>query len=189
MDPVTASLVIQHPQERVFAYLADIANHAGILDHRFVDWHLTREDSIGVGAGARFKIRLPFNRFSYFDVTLVDVESPHRIAYVGRGGKYDRTPMLGEITLRPESGGACRVTWRVETEPGLPSDRLAEAVGGQRGRVRRGLQRGLHRLRAALEDGVEGRRGSTGPVGVAGGPRKPASGFRLGTQPDAGRLD
>ncbi|MGE4426974.1 MAG: SRPBCC family protein [Solirubrobacteraceae bacterium] len=189
MEPVSASLVIQHPQERVFAYLADIANHAGILDHRFVDWHLTREDSIGVGAGARFRIKLPFNRFSDFDLTLVTVESPHRIAFVGRGGKYDRTPIMGEIVLRQESGGAVQVTWTVETEPALPSDRLMEAVGCQSGRVRRGLQRGLHRLRATLEDGTEGRRGTTGPVGVAGGPRKPASGFRLGTQPGARPLD
>jgi uncharacterized protein YndB with AHSA1/START domain len=175
VDPVKSSVSIERPREEVFAYLSDIANHRRFLDGRLTDWHLTREDSIGRGAGVRVKARLPFNRFSYFDVTFTEVEAPGRIAMIGRGGKYDRTLVLGEILLRAEGRRGCEVTWSIETETGLPSDRVMELVGLQRILAKRALGRGLARLRAILQDGAEG----SAPVTIAGGARKPATGFRL----------
>ena len=76
MDPVTATVVIARPREEVFAYLADVANHPEFTDHFLVDWHLTREDTDGRGAGARFRDEAPFNRFSWGDFTLVEVDRP-----------------------------------------------------------------------------------------------------------------
>src|SRR4030081_1894766 len=58
VDPVTVSTVITAPRERVFDYLQDIANHSEFTDHYLVDWHLTRIDSVGRGAGARFRLKL-----------------------------------------------------------------------------------------------------------------------------------
>ena len=55
MDPITVSATISRPREEVFEYLADIANHAEFSDHYLVDWHLTRENPYGKGAGARFR--------------------------------------------------------------------------------------------------------------------------------------
>ena len=52
---MTVSIVISAPRELVFDYLQDIANHAEFTDHYLVDWHLTRIDSVGRGAGARFR--------------------------------------------------------------------------------------------------------------------------------------
>src|SRR4029077_18538519 len=52
VDPVTVSPVLSPPREQVFDYLADIANHSEFTDHYLVDWHLTRIDSVGLGAGA-----------------------------------------------------------------------------------------------------------------------------------------
>jgi carbon monoxide dehydrogenase subunit G len=175
VDPVTSSVSIERPRGEVFAFLSDIANHRRFLDGRLTDWHLTREDSIGRGAGVRVKARLPFNRFSYFDVTFVEVEAPRRIELVGRGGKYDRTLVLGEIAVAEDGARGCEVTWTMETETGLPSDRVMELVGLQRLLAKRALKRGLGRLRAILEDGAEG----SAPVTLAGGARKPATGFRL----------
>lgn len=175
MDPVSSSISIDRPREEVFAFLSDIANHKRFLDGRFTHWHLTREDSIGLGAGVRVRAKSRLNRFAYFDVTFTEVEAPHRIAMVGRGGKYDRTLVLGEIALRAEGARGCEVTYRLETEPGLPSDGLMETLSGQRGATRRALKKGLERLRAIIEDGAEG----SAPVSIAGGARKPASGFRL----------
>ena len=43
MDPVTVSITVGRPREEVFAYLADIANHAEFTDHFLEDWHLTRD--------------------------------------------------------------------------------------------------------------------------------------------------
>ena len=55
VDPVTSTITIGRPREEVFDYLADIANHPEFSDHYLKDWHLTRVDSVGHGAGARFR--------------------------------------------------------------------------------------------------------------------------------------
>jgi uncharacterized protein YndB with AHSA1/START domain len=175
VDPVSSTVSISRPREEVFAYLSDIANHRRFLDGRLTDWHLTREDSIGLGAGVRVRAKLRFDRFAYYDVTFTEMEPPYRMALVGRGGKYDRTLVIGEITLRDEGAQGTTLTWTIETETQLPSDQVMELVTGQRGVAKRALKKGLERLRAILEDGAEG----AAPVGIAGGARKPASGFRL----------
>jgi uncharacterized protein YndB with AHSA1/START domain len=59
VDPFTVEVVIARPREEVFEYLADIANHPEFCDHYLIHWHLTREDSYGVGGGARFPLKLP----------------------------------------------------------------------------------------------------------------------------------
>ena len=87
---MTVSIVVSAPREQVFDYLQDIANHPEFTDHYLVDWHLTRIDSVGLGAGARFRVKAPGNRFSWGDVTFAEVERPHRIVEVGRGGKNNR---------------------------------------------------------------------------------------------------
>jgi uncharacterized protein YndB with AHSA1/START domain len=155
MDPVTVSTTIDRPREEVFAYLADIANHPEFTDHYLVDWHLTREDSVGRGAGARFKFKAPMNRFNYADVTLIEVDAPRRIVEAGRGGKYNRTRLRGVYELEQGSGGTTRVTFMVETRPGKLSDRIVESLG-QRRWLERKSAKGLRRLRSILEDG-EGR--------------------------------
>ena len=76
MDPVSVEITIARPREEVFEYLADVANHAEFNDHFMVDWHLTREDTYGYGAGARFRLKMPFNRFPWGDTTVIEVEPP-----------------------------------------------------------------------------------------------------------------
>src|SRR5436305_2631845 len=129
--PFTVSTTISRPREEVFRYLADIANHAEFTDHYLTDWHLTREDPYGEGAGARFRVKAPLTRFSWADVTLSDVEPPYRIVERGRGGKYNRIRRLGVYTLSPGSGGSTRVEYTLETVPALMSDRLMEVLGGR----------------------------------------------------------
>ena len=62
MDPVTSKITIGRPREEVFDYLADIANHPEFSNHYLQGWRLTREDSWGEGAGARYRLRRWFNR-------------------------------------------------------------------------------------------------------------------------------
>ena len=78
VDPFTVSTTIAKPREEVFEYLADIANHAEFTDHYLVDWHLTREDPYGTGAGARFRIKAPLSRFSWADVTFAELQPPYQ---------------------------------------------------------------------------------------------------------------
>jgi uncharacterized protein YndB with AHSA1/START domain len=158
VDPVTVSTTISKPREEVFEYLADIANHAEFTDHYLVNWHLTRVDSYGQGAGARFRINAPFNRFSWGDVTLSEVDPPRRIVERGRSGKFNRIRMIGTYTLSPGPSGTTKVEYTLETLPVMPSDKLMEALGG-RAWTRRQLAKSMRRLRTILEEGrLRGRR-------------------------------
>jgi uncharacterized protein YndB with AHSA1/START domain len=164
VDPVTVSIVVSAPRDRVFDYLQDIANHPEFTDHYLVDWHLTRIDSVGRGAGARFRVKAPGSRFSWADVTFAEVDRPYRIVEVGRTGKNNRIRTLGVYELSPAEAGTTRVRFTLETVPATFSDRLMEGFGA-RGWMRRRNARAMRRLRAILEDGeVRGRR-----VTVAGG--------------------
>jgi uncharacterized protein YndB with AHSA1/START domain len=151
---VSVSILVSVPRETVFDYLEDIANHSEFTDHFLVDWRLTRIDSVGRGAGARFRIKAPGSRFSWADATLVEVDRPHRIVEVGRTGKNNRIRTLGVYELAPAAAGATRVRFTFETVPATFSDRLMERLGG-RGWIKRKNTRALRRLRAILERGEE----------------------------------
>jgi len=174
VDPIESSVTVGRPRGEVFEYLLDVANHPEFSDHYVREYHLTREDSFGVGAGARFRIPRPLNRFDWAELTITDVEESRRIVQRGRCGKYNRIRIVSIWTVEPAHAGATRVTVTTETEPKYPSDRLMEALGKRA--WRRGQRKALKRLRAVLEEGRErGRRATI----AGGGPRKPASQFRL----------
>jgi uncharacterized protein YndB with AHSA1/START domain len=151
VDPFTVSTTIDKPREEVFEYLADIANHSEFTDHYLVDWRLTREDSYGTGAGARFRIKAPLSRFSWADMTLAELQPPFRIVEHGRSGKFNRIRMLGSYTLSPGPGGTTRVEYSLETVPAMLSDRLMEIFGGRRW-SRRQAAKAMRRLRTILEE-------------------------------------
>jgi uncharacterized protein YndB with AHSA1/START domain len=158
VDPFSVSIVVSAPREEVFDYLQDIANHAEFTDHFLVDWRLTRIDSVGRGAGARFRVKAPGNRYSWGDVTFTEVERPHRIVEAGRGGKNNRVRTLGVYELAPASAGTTRVRFTLQTRPATLPDRLLEALGARRW-LRRKNKRALHRLRSIIERGEDrGRR-------------------------------
>ena len=174
MDPVSSSVIVARPPAEVFAYLVDVANHAEFTDHYLKDFRLTREDSIGLGAGARFRVDAPLNRFSWADVTIVEADAPRRIVQRGRTGKFNRIRLVSTYELEPSSGST-RVTLTTETEtPRLLSDKLMEAIA--RGWFRRNQRKAVKRLASILEEGRS--RGVRATI-AAGGPRKPASQFRL----------
>jgi hypothetical protein len=154
VEPFTVSTTIARPREQVYEYLADIANHAEFTDHYLVDWRLLRVDPYGLGAGARFRIKAPLQRFAWADVTFAEMQAPYRIVERGRGGKYNRIRMLGTYTLSPGPGGTTKVQFTYETEPSQISDKLMENFGG-RSWARRKAAKAMRRLRAILEDGRE----------------------------------
>ena len=162
VDTIAVSTTITKPREEVFEYLADIANHAEFTDHYLVDWHLTRADPYGLGAGARFRVKAPMSRFAWADMTFVELDPPYRIVEHGRGGKYNRVRMLGTYTLSPAAGGTTKVQYTFETEPPLLSDKLLEALGG-RAWTRRKSAKAMRRLRSILEEGRD--RGTRVSVG------------------------
>jgi uncharacterized membrane protein len=174
VDPVTSTVTIDQPHDVVFRYLEDVANHAEFTDHYLKDFRLTREDSIGVGAGARFRVDAPLNRFSWADVTVSEA-TPRAIVLRGRTGKYNRIRYVTRYELEPQGASGTVVSLTTETEPPkLPSDKLMEAIA--RGWFKRKQAKAARRLRSILEEGED--RGPRASV-AAGGPRKPASQFRL----------
>ena len=151
MDPVTTSVLVNRPREEVFEYLVDIANLWEFTDHYVQEFHLTREDTYGVGAGARFRIDAPRRRFSWADMTFVEVSPPHRILALGRGGKFNRIKTSAEWRLEPVGGGGTRVEFTFESENTMLSDKLFDPLG-PRGWWRRKAAKSLRRLRSILED-------------------------------------
>jgi len=164
VDPVSVSITVGRSREEVFDYLADIANHSEFTDHFLKEWHLTRENPVGRGAGARFRVDAPLQRFSWMGVSFIEVDRPWRIVEAGRGGKYNRIRSMATYTLEPGPDDTTRVKLSFETEPVTISDRLMEALGARRW-TRRQHRRALSRLRSILEEGK--RRGAR--VTVAGG--------------------
>ena len=158
MDPFTVTATVGRPREEVFEYLADIANHAEFTDHFLKDFRLTREQSYGRGAGARYRVNMPLNRFPWADTTIVEFDPPYRLVEQGRAGKYNRIKVSTEYRLLEGAGDTTRVELTSETEPALVTDRLLEKLGA-RGWLRRQNRRALRRLQSILEDNeLRGRR-------------------------------
>jgi uncharacterized protein YndB with AHSA1/START domain len=175
VEPVTLTTTIARPREEIFEYLADVANHEEFTDHCLVDWHLTREESYGRGAGARYRVKSRFDRFSYGDMTLAEVQPPERILATGRAGRFNRIRTRSEWRLTDAGSGRTEVSFTTETQPATQADRLMEKFLRIPAATTRCHRRALDRLRAILEAGEQ--RGAR--TTLSGGARKPATGFRL----------
>ena len=164
MGPVSAEIEIDVPRGRAFATIADLAQRLAFTDH-FVDcFHLTRIESTGVGAGARFRLRLP-PRSVWADTAIVELEEPQRIVERGRCGRGNRIPSTTIWELTEGAGSLIRVRVSHWTEPSNPLDRALEALSGASMRLERDWREALRRLRDMLESGEPARQ----RVAVAGG--------------------
>lgn len=172
MDPVTADVLISRPPAEVFAYLADVANHSEFMGHFTQDWHLTREDTYGKGAGVRFAFKQRGNKYPWIDQTIFELEPERRVVLAGRTGKFNRVRALTVWQLEPASGGGTRVSVSFEKVPGKPTDRLKEG--------KRFHKSGWRKTVRVLRDVLEGERERGPRATIAGGARKPATGFRFG---------
>jgi uncharacterized protein YndB with AHSA1/START domain len=167
MEPIDHSVTISRPREEIYEYLLDIANHAEFSDHYLVDWHMTREDTYGVGAGGSFRLKTRRARFGWGDMVIAESQPPYRMLLHGRTGKYNRIRALATYTLRPVANGT-RVEYHYETQPDQFSDRILENTF-LHGWQKRRSGRALRRLRSILEDGKE-----RGQRATVEGPRTPA---------------
>jgi uncharacterized protein YndB with AHSA1/START domain len=153
MGPASAEIEIDVPRERVFAVLADLARRPSFTDHFLTDFHLTRIEASGVGAGARFRAALRPRRV-WMDTVIVAVEAPHRIVERGRGGRGNRIPTNTVWELLQGSGSLTRVRVAHWTEPSNPIDRALEGLSGAAIMHERAWREALRRLRDLLESGV-----------------------------------
>jgi uncharacterized protein YndB with AHSA1/START domain len=166
MGPISAEVEIDAPRERVFETIGDLAARPSFTDHFLSDFHLTRIDPIGVGAGARFRVQAPL-RSIWMDTTIVVQDRPFRILEQGQGGRVNRIPVktVWELTEGPGSLTTVRVShW---TEPGNQLDRALEVITTASVWQERSWREALRRLRDRLEADLH----DDDRIAVAGGNR------------------
>jgi uncharacterized protein YndB with AHSA1/START domain len=164
MGPVSAEIEIDAPRELVFATIADLARRPSFTDHFLTGFHLTRIESSGVGAGARFRVASPL-RSVWMDTAITELEEPHRIVERGCGGRANRIPSTTVWELTEGAGSLTGVRVSHWTEPSNPLDRALEMAAGNSISAQRGWREALRRLR----DQLEGGEAAPAPVAVAGG--------------------
>lgn len=164
MGPFGAEIEIDAPRERVFAAIADLARRPSFTDHFLTGFHVTRIESTGLGAGARFRLALPL-RSVWMDTTIAELEAPHRLVERGRGGRANRIPVSTVWELTEGSGSLTRVRVSQWTEPSNPVDRAVELAAANSVWAERGWREALRRLRDLLEE----ERPAPAPLAVAGG--------------------
>ena len=150
MGPIRAETEIDVPRERVFALLADLAARPSFTDHFLSDFHLTRIESGGIGAGARFRVQAPLRK-PWMDTTIVELEEPFRIAECGQGGRANRIPSHTVWELTEGPGTLTTVLLSHWTAPTNPVDRAVEALSAGSIWQQRGWREALKRLREGLE--------------------------------------
>jgi uncharacterized protein YndB with AHSA1/START domain len=165
MGPIRAETEIDVPREQVFETIGDLALRLSFTDHFLSDFHLTRIESTGLGAGARFRVQAPLRKV-WMDTTIVALEEPFRIVERGRGGRLNRIPTHTVWELTEGPGRLTSVRMSHWTEPN-PVDRGLELLSAASVWQERGWREALKRLRDGLESGEEGGK----RIAVAGGNR------------------
>jgi uncharacterized protein YndB with AHSA1/START domain len=161
MRPVSATISIDVPRERVFDLICDLSRRPAFTDHFQHDYRLGRLDPLGVGASGRFK--LGNSPWSSMDTAIEEVERPHLVREHGRGGRANRIDVFTVWELAEGvSPDGCEVKVVFWTEPKTLFDRVREPFPSPR-RLRRDWAKALRRLRDLAESEA-----SAEPVKVAG---------------------
>jgi hypothetical protein len=166
MGPVSAEIEIDVPRAEAFEAIADLARRPSFTDHFQTGFHLTRIESAGVGAGARFRAG-PRRREVWMDTAIEEVDAPHKLVERGRGGRANRIAATTVWELLEGPGGLTRVSVSHWTEPAKFIDRVLEVASGAAGWQERRWREALRRLRDVLESDET----PPEPVAVAGGNR------------------
>ena len=165
MGPVSAKIAIDVPREEVFEILCDLSTRPAFADHLMESYHLLRIEPVGVGAGARFRLR---------DGGWVDQRDrrgrrPHRLVERGRGGHLNRIPNTTEWLLSETGGDGCEVQVTFWTDPAGRLDKLQRPRRVPSVASARASGKLLERLREVAESGAPPER-----IAVAGGDRPAA---------------
>ena len=149
MRPFTVSVTIDAPRERVFDHLADIANHGEFSDHYLKDCRLTRLESRGVGAAARF--RIAFGSSLWGEIVITELERPYRVVLAGETGRIGRVKTSAVYTLTDHGQDRTRLEYQASSTPKTRADDIRALLGG-RAWLKHQSRKALRRLAAQLEE-------------------------------------
>jgi uncharacterized protein YndB with AHSA1/START domain len=152
MREVKVATHISAPRERVFDFLADLANRPAFCDHYLRDYRLARANSYGKGAAARFLLDTPLAN-ERAEIEIVEADRPRRLVEHGRVGRRGRSRMLAVYELTAEAG-VTHVELTTFSEPATMIDALKQ-IGVHRW-TRRQTAMALERLRMVFEEPPEG---------------------------------
>jgi uncharacterized protein YndB with AHSA1/START domain len=146
---VTVSTVISAPREQVYDFVCDLAGRPSYTDHYMRDYRLARVNPVGLGAAARFRMRLPLAN-QYAELTIAEADRPRRIVEEVSVGRRGRNRSVAVYDFIRESADTTRVELTTFAVPATPVDRLKEI--GAAGWVRRQTRKALGRLRTIFEE-------------------------------------
>jgi hypothetical protein len=163
--PVSASLSIDAPRERIFDLLIDLSIRPAFSDRLFTDFRLGRLKPVGVGASARYRLE----GVGWMDTVIDQAERPYLVREHGMGGRTNRVPAftVWELAEGPSRDGS-EVTVTFWTEPSSLFDKARDLTL----RSRR-LRREFRRMLAGLRELAESER-TIERVRLAGADRLPA---------------
>ncbi len=166
MGPISAELEIDAPREAAFELISDLGRRPSFTDHFLTGYRLTRLESRGEGAGARFRVKAPL-RSPWEDTTIVELDATSKVVERGAGGRVNRIPTHTVWEIEPGRAGMTLLRVTHWTVPAEPIDKLVESLSFGAHFQRKGWKRALERLRNMLEaEGPGGER-----IAVAGGNR------------------
>jgi hypothetical protein len=162
MRPVRAHITIDRPADEIYDYLLDIGSRPEFAPTLFLDFRLTRVESYGVGAGARYRLHRKI-RDRFAGTTITEATPFARIFEEGSTGRGGRVPLAIEYLLDEQANGATKVSVAIETHPLNLADQLR--AQGLRRHIKRRLPRSLKRLRDILEGSPTASKGDRASVG------------------------
>ena len=165
MGPISLTISIDAPRERVFDFICDLGVRDSWTDHFASEFRLARISAQGTGAAARFRVDAPAG-VRYMETVIAEADRPFRVVEHGRGGRLDHIPIRTVWEL--EEGPTTTVTLTFWTVPPSAFDRMRE-----RGRSRwwrRRWNKALQRMRELIETDAAASR-----TEVAGGDRLPTA--------------
>ena len=165
MGPISLTVSIDAPRERVFDFICDLGAREGWIDHFASEYRLERIDASGRGAAARFRVDAPAG-VRYMETVITEADRPSQVVEHGRGGRLDHIAI--RMVWELEEGPTTTVRLTFWTIPPTLSDRVKEF--GRSGWWKRRWGRALRRMQELIESGAAAPR-----TEVAGGDRLPTA--------------
>jgi hypothetical protein len=153
MREVTVHTVVSAPRDEIFDFVSDLSRRPAYCDHYKRDYRLARANPRGVGAAARFKLKLPLAE-EWAEIEIKVCDRPKRIVEEGRIGRLGRSPLVAIYDFIPEAAGTTRIELTTYSEPGHFIDKIKQT--GAHGWMRRRSAKALRRLRDIFENQPSG---------------------------------